>query len=74
MDAGNSGPDANNFAPEPSFADPGMDAGNGNPGNADFGNISPDAGMDTGGNVNADAGAPDGGGGGGGRGKRNNRD
>ena len=70
MDAGNSGPAPSNFAPEPSFADPGGDAGYAAPGNGDAGNFAPDAGMDAGGSV--DAGAPDagGGGGGGGGGKR----
>ena len=74
MDAGFGGPNPGNFAPEPSFADPGMGGGNGNPGNGDAGMMAQDAGrrwghssgMDCGGNIDAGSVAPDSGGGGGG--------
>ena len=73
MDAGNSGPDPSNFAPEPSFVDSGVDTGYVDAGNADTGNFAPEPSMDVTGTVDAGAGVQDSGGGGG-RERRNNRD
>ena len=57
-DAGFGGPDAGNVAPEPNFADSGMDAVSADNGNVDNGNfdastMAPDPGMDDGGSVAA---------------------
>ncbi len=77
-------PEPSYVAPEPSYVDagngaanPGMDAGSvdaGNAGNAGAGNMAPDPGMDVAGNVDAGGVAPDSGGGGGGRKGNHNHD